>query len=129
MKQNRNFVTTAIVALFAAGAHAACSVSPNLAGEAAVTAAKSDEGVPRNLIAQHKPDEGVSQNLIARLKSDEGVPQNRVSVPRTDEVVPNNRVAAARSAERSFEHREPPPKHLVAVRSCKDLELERPVAG
>ena len=87
MKQNRNFVTTAVVALFATGAYAACSVSPNLAGEAAVTAAKSGEGVPYNP------------------------------------------VSAARSAERSFEHREPPPKHLVARRSCKDLELERPVAG
>ncbi len=64
MKQNRYFVTTAVVALFAAGAYAACSVSPNLAGEAAVTTVKSDEGVP----------------------------QNRVSVPRTDEGVPNNRL-------------------------------------
>ncbi len=129
MKQNRNFFATALVALLAAGAYAACPISPNLAGAAAVTAFKTDEDVPRNLIAQRKSDEGVSQNLIARLKSDEGVPQNRVSVPRTDEGVPNNRVAAARSAERSFEHREPPPKHLVAVRSCKDLELKRLVAG
>lgn len=132
MKQNCYFVTTAVVALFAAGACAACSLSPNLAGvaaEAALTAVQSEHGVSRNLIAKRISEEGDSLNLNARSKSDDGALQNRAPGPRTDESVPYNQVAAARSAERSFEHREPPPKHLVAVKSCKDLERERPVAG
>lgn len=129
MKHNRYFITTVVVALLATGAYAACPVSPNLADEAAVTAVESDAGVSRKLTAQHKSNDGDSKNLIGRLRSDESVPRNRFSDPRTDERDADNRVAAAKSAERRFESREPPPRHLAAVRSCDDLERERSVAG
>lgn len=129
MKHNHYFITTAVGALLAPGTYAACPVSPYLVDEAAATVVESDVGVSRSLTAQNTSDGRDSQNPIARLQPDKGVPKSRVSVPRTDESIPDNRVAAAKSAERRFESREPPPRHLAAVRSCDELERERSVAG
>jgi hypothetical protein len=95
MKSNRSIIAAAIVALFAAGAFSTYPTSQNPASEAAVTAMKTDEGVPQNLIAQHRSDEGVPQNLIEAMKSDEGVPQNLIAQHRSDEGVPQNLVTTA----------------------------------
>jgi hypothetical protein len=118
MKQNRNLVATALLALFAAATYAACPASSNLAEAAAVASFKTDGGVPRNLVAQHESSDG-------------RVPRNRDSVPTAEGAVPNTGTLAARSAEGSLEleHRKPPPKHLVDAGNCKDLNQERPMAG
>ena len=62
MKSNRPIIAAAVVALFAAGASATHPTSQNPAS--AVTAIKSDEGVPHNLVTAMKADEGVPQNLV-----------------------------------------------------------------
>jgi hypothetical protein len=95
MKSNRSSIAAAVVALFAAGAFSIYPTSHNPASEGDMTAMKSDEGVPQNLIAQHRSDEGVPQNLIEAMKSDEGVPQNFIAQHRSDEGVPQNLVTTA----------------------------------
>lgn len=126
---NRKFVTTAVVALFATSAYAACPPSQNLAGVTPATAVESNKGDPRNSLSRRRSEQGVSPNLILRLKSHVSVPQDHVNIPWAEQGVLDIRVAAAKSDERRFESREPPPRHLAAVRSCEELERERSVAG
>ena len=129
MEQNPNLVATAIVALFAAGAYAACPVSPGPATVVGITALATDEVVPSTPHGRQKSNVGSQPFLVAPLDAHERERRGGALIPIPDGVVPKDRVSAARSAERRFERREPPPRHLAAVRRCRDREQQLPVAG
>jgi hypothetical protein len=129
MEKKPSLVATAIVALFAAGAYAACPVSPGTATAVAVTTLTTDEVVPGNLDGRQKSNDSLQPLLIAPLDAHEPDRRDGALIPIPDDLVPQDRVSAARSAERRFERREPPPRHLVAFRPCRDPEQQLPVAG
>ena len=111
MKANRAAVAAAIIAIFTTGASAHLSRSTSAGAPA--TAMNADEGVPHNMVTAMPADEGVPHNMVTAMPADEGVPHNMVTAMPADEGVPHDMVTAADEPDRTPEHREEAPKHLV----------------